>query len=214
VLAFALKDFALLGKRAWLLSGLALALIVYPANPVLGLALTLLPALYVSSWASAIDFKDKADSFLRSLPAPRSAIVGGRFLSVALAWLIGFLAAVLLWALRNAFGAYLPAAYLPGIAAVSAAFSLFSNGVYLAACYAFGFQNARWANFIVFFGIGAMGPILNVAAPGSREEGLAAIMAFVGGRGEAGTYALVLAAGLALYAACYLVSLIAFRRLR
>jgi hypothetical protein len=142
VLAFALKDFALIGKRAWLLSGLAVLLIIYPGNPVIGLALSLMPGLYVSSWASGIDFKDKADAFLLSLPAPRASIVGGRFLAVALAWLGGFLLALPLWALRSAFGPYLPAACLPGIAAVSLAFSLFSNGIYLGACYAFGFQNA------------------------------------------------------------------------
>ena len=210
--ALALKDFRLLGKYTWFLGGLSFFLLFYYTNTLIGLAFSVLPALYLVSWSTSMDFRYKADSFVACLPVRPRSVVAARFLTIPMAWLAGFAAALVLWAIRSAFGAFIPAATLPGIAAVSLALALVSNGLYLAAYYLFGYQNARWSIFIFYGAIGAMGPIMNAALPGSAATGIPAVNAIVGGRAGPGLYAAVFAISLAAFAACFGVSLAAYRR--
>ena len=212
MLALALKDFALVGKRLWLLSCWSLFILFYYTNGLVGLAFSIMPALFLVSWATGMDFRYKADSFVSCLPAPRRSVVAARFLTVPMAWALGFAGGLGIWALRSAFGAFIPAARLPGIAALSLALTLASNAVYLAAYYAFGYQHARWAIFIFYGCLGALGPVLNAASPGSAATGIPSVNALVGGLASPGFYAAALGAGLVLSAACYVVALAAYRR--
>ncbi|MDP3179878.1 MAG: ABC-2 transporter permease [Spirochaetaceae bacterium] len=216
--ALALKDFSLMGKRFWLIGGVAFLFLIYPGNPAFGLAISLLPALYVTAWACGSDFQSKADSFIACLPVAPGRVVGARFAVVPVAWAAGFASALLIWALRTAFGPFLPAAALPGIAALSLAAALVASAVYLCAYYLFGFQNARWANFLVFGTIGALGPVLgSVLGKGGGGASVesssvrAGIAAFVSGGAGPGLYLAVLGAAMGLYAVAYCVSFAAYR---
>lgn len=210
--ALALKDFSLIGRRAWLLAGLAFFLFLYWTNPTIGLAFSLFPPLYATAWACGMDFRYKADSFVACLPLGRASIVAARFLTIPMAWAAGFAAALIPWAIRSAFGPFIPAAALPGIAAVSLATALVSNSLYLCAYYVFGYQNARWVLFIFFGGIGALGSIFKGTGSGSAEVGVAGVNAIVGGHAEAGIYAAVLAIALVVCAVAFATALAGYRR--
>jgi hypothetical protein len=215
VFAYAIKDFIQVGKRAWFYVGFVFLLIIYPGNPVVGLFFSILPAFALTGYVCGNDFKYRADDFLHSLPGSLASIVGGRFLTVPIVWFIGFASALPLWALRNAFGEYLPASTLPGIAAFSLAICLIYNALYLASYYALGFQNARWTGFVFFFGLGALGPMLGgmnpsrSLTPAGIPEDLDRITA---GRADPAFYLAALALGIVLYLAAYALSIMTYRR--
>jgi len=212
VLALALKDLSLVGRRGALMLGCSLFMIFYFTNTAFGLLLSILPSVYLVTWATGIDFRYKADSFLACLPARPRRIVGGRFLAAILAWAACFAGGLAIWALRSAFGPFVPASSLLGIAAFSLASCMAVNGFYLAAYYLFGYMRARWANLVFFVCVGAMGPIMNGLYPGAASTGLPSVNAILGGGAGAGFYAAVAAAGAAVYAAGYALALAAYSR--
>ena len=210
--ALALKDISLVGRRAWILVAMSFFLMFYWTNPLIGLAFSLFPSMYAISWTSGLDFRYKADSLVACLPFVPAKVVAARFLVVLLAWAAGFAAGLVPWAVRSAFGAFIPAAQLPGIAAISLSLALVANSVYLAAYYVFGFQNARWANFVFFGAIGALGPIMNKVSSVPASAASSSAVEIIAGLASAPLYAAAFAVALAFAAACLAASLAAYRR--
>jgi hypothetical protein len=217
VSALALKDLMLIRKEksAFVFVALSLALPpLFAEGSAFALALAALPAYYVAAWACGMDFKYRADRFLCSLPAPRALIVAQRFAGVLASWAASIALAALVWAAMAALGTGLPPAGLFAAALLSLAETMIVVGLYLAAYYVVGYQNARWA-IILIIGLGgaaagALGSTRSAGAGGASPAD--AFGALLSGGAGTGFYIAAVLAALAVYAVSYLVSVAAYSR--
>jgi hypothetical protein len=209
VSALALRDLMLIGKErsAWVAAAISLAIpFLFAWKSGFALAMLALPSYYVAAWACGMDFKYRSDRFLCSLPVSRAALVAQRFAGALASWLASFAVSALGWAAASAMGAAALAA-LPSAALLSLAATMIVVGLYLAAYYVFGYQNARWAIILIIGVGGAVAGALGAA--GSPSEAIGALLA---GEAGAGVYIGSAAVALAVFAAAFLVSVAAYRR--
>jgi hypothetical protein len=221
VSALALRDLMLIRKErsAWVAAAIALSIpFLFAWKSGFAIAMLALPSYYVAAWACGMDFKYRSDRFLCSLPVPRAVLVAHRFAGSLVSWIASFAVSTLGWIAASALGGASMAA-LPTAALLSLAATMIVVGIYLAAYYVFGYQNARWAIILIIGVGGAVAGALGAALPGSAgsaaqgasspAEALGSLLA-----GEAGTgvYAWSAIAALAVFAAAYLVSVAAYRK--
>jgi hypothetical protein len=221
VFALALRDLMLVRreKSAW--SMILVSLFVpamFKGSLVVALFVVALPAYFAAGLACGVDYKYKADRFLRSLPVPCSRLVASRFVSALLAWATCFAITALAWIAMSLLGSGVELAQLGPAFVLSLAETLVIVGAYICSYYVFGFQSARWAIFIVFVLIGSISALLGgfsgqLFQMEPRQLAQDSLLAQVLGGGlSPWACVLVIAVGLVAYAVSYIVSVAAYRR--
>jgi hypothetical protein len=208
VSALALRDLMLIRKErsAWVAVAIALSMpFLFAWKSGFAIAMLALPSYYVAAWACGMDFKYRSDRFLCSLPVPRALLVAHRFAGSLVSWIASFAVSTLGWIAASAI-VYVPMTALPAAALLSLTATMIVVGLYLAAYYVFGYQNARWAVILIIGVGGAIAGALGAAGP-SPAEALGSLLA---GEAGSGVYIWSAVAALAVFAAAYLVSIAAY----
>lgn len=212
--ALALRDLMLIRKEksAWFAVAIALSMpFLFAWKSGFAIAMLALPSYYVAAWACGMDFKYRSDRFLCSLPVPRTVLVAHRFVGSLASWIATFAVTTLAWIAASAIGC-VPMTALPSAALLSLAATMIVVGLYLAAYYAFGYQNARWAVILIIGAGGAVAGALGAAGPSSAAEAAGALGSLLAGEAGSGVYIWSAVAALAVFAAAYLVSIAAYAK--
>jgi hypothetical protein len=191
---------------------------MFRGSLIVALFVVAMPAYFAVGFACGVDYKYKADRFLRSLPVSCASLVGSRFASALLAWAIGFAVTAVAWVGFSLLGSGVVLAQLCPAFVLSLAETLVIAGLYIASYYLLGFQSARWAIAILFALVtaatvalgGFTGQVFQME-PRQMAQGSPLSLVLNGGLGP-WAYALMVAAGLAVYAVSYIVSVAAYRR--
>jgi len=216
VFGLMLKDFFLIRKERTSILMVVLSVLSYStlsSSPALALLMGTLPAYAITGWGCAFDYKYRADTFLNSLPASRSAIVGARYLLALSSGVLSLILAGAGWAVARLIGIG-PKSAPFGFAAVVLGVGMALYGIYLCSYYLFGYHSARWANTIVFALVGLVGGSLGVFRGQSDIPDAAGMAAadLVSGKAPLGSYGAILGFGALVFGLSFLAARAKYRR--